>query len=356
MPKDVEPKGQRQLHVCNNFRSLAIAVFDGIAKSCQTTIIYLQDHNPLPQDVIDGIGSLSDRIDLVLTSDKEQLRDFVNLPTFFPEIIRRNLRLDLRRGVISPKGFTMFGLEDRHFDECFVYHTGFFTSKLVVSMSRTVTMREAGINNYVEHNVSGIKMFFRYLSGMPPRRQSFGEEKWIKRIEASNPAHLPNVLQSKAVEVDLWSFSKLLSRSQKRRLSSVFGVPSVSWQDDRRKRAIVLTQPIDIEKNVTEIQKVNIYKDIADNLSAAGYEVFIKNHPSEAPFRLPNAQLIEGTFPVELWCMLGNPKFHLAVALCSASLTNVRQSFCTRQIQIFSPSEFLQTKFSDVTRNLNEKL
>lgn len=330
----------KELHLCNNSRHLSFAIADVVGRDASAIVLYLEDELPLSQTFKRRLSQLEPKLEIFYTSDAAEIQRFCNLPSFMPNILRRNLRIGGKFGFQRATRWKLPTLGSAKFDIGYLYHPGFFTSKPAATHCENVVMRESGFNNYVVHPVSIWKGALRALSGRDPFRLTWGEDRWIKRIEVSKPDLLPDPVRAKAVQLGFADVLARLSASQIDELGRVFAPTPIKIADTGRPRALLLTQPIDKVGLATNDAKLSIYDSIAGALRQKKYDVYVKHHPRDDVFAVHGAKALPADFPIELWPAFALPTFDVAVALCSASLTEASTDLAQTSIQLIPIAQF----------------
>lgn len=330
--------GAPTLHLCHNYRQLLHALIDASRDAGPTTILYLQDDLPVPEPAQALIAALCPAARLAFISDRAMAAEFANLPGFLPAILRRNLRFPVRGGAV-PIRWRPSDFATTRFGTGYIYHPGFFSAKVFAGMCRRVVMRESGMNNYIALDVPPTKAVLRALSGLPARRQIWGEEPWIESIEVEMPEALPVPIRHKARRL---RFADVLAAAPERLVERAVALlaPDISDVTVPPHAALILTQPIDELGLCDAENKRAIYARLAHALTARGYRVFVKNHPREAAYTLPGTETVARGFPIETWALVQEGRFALAVALHSAALAQSGADFAERTVQLFDGFAF----------------
>lgn len=340
----------RTLYLCNTHGQLLFAICDALLENRPTSLVYLEDEVPLSPGARERLQHQLPELALHITRDGDLMREFANLPRPLPAILRRNLR-----AFASPRNWQPKWLRGKRYDQAFIHNTGFFAAKMVAGISDRVILREGGFNNYNSRPVHGLKRLLRRLSGYPSTLQSMGEERWVDEIAVARPEELPIHLRAKGSGYDLQQRLARLSDAQRRALVACLG-PELPELPAEQRNALLLTQPLDLIGMCDRPTKEGLYIELARQLAAAGYRVFLKNHPRETPFELPDTIALDPVSPIELWPLLGRRPFDIAVALCSASLANDTRKLCDQAIQLVSPDSFHPEQFeiwhSEIDRRL----
>lgn len=332
------------LHLCNNYRHLLIALASIAAKAKPATIIYLEDDTPLPADLRQRLAAACPQARFLFTRDQDQIRAFARLPRFLPSILRRNLTFRRPFGLQRPQTWQPPLLGGRQFATGYLYHAGFFFSKVVAGLCSRVVLRESGLNNYVSLAVPWPKALIRFLVGRPPFRQTWGEETWIDAIEVTDPGQLPAVVRAKARKLTSADVLDRLPPSVSRHIAAAFLGDHPLVKPPSRS-ALLLTQPLNAIKICSLAEQEAIYVGIISRLHQAGYTVYVKPHPLDLAPELPNVRLLPKTFPIEALPYLIDDKFDLALALCSAALTYGARPIARDNVQLlpqdlFNPQGF----------------
>ena len=331
------------IHLCNTYRQMLMALSDIMAGGEPATVIYLQDYLPIGVAGQRRLQEICTHVDFIYTSDIKELQAFRQLPRWVPEILSRNIRFTRYGMPLRPHEWRPDYLKGRRFSTGYVYHSGFFMSKIVAGISDEVVLREDGYTNYTPHDVpSLLKRLLRWFHGLPPGVQVFGEEPWITRIEMSSPERLPPNIRHKARELLFDDLMMAIPAEAAQRLAATFAPSLASFDDNqsRQKTALLLTPPIDIVGMCTVGRKTEIYQHIADWLLAHDCRVFVKNHPREPAFELQRTITVPGSFPIEAWPFMTPVKFDVGIALCTSALLDNKLSFVKSGVQLVTSDTF----------------
>lgn len=331
-----------ELHLCNNRRQLLFALADVLGRRVRARVLYLEDNAPLGEVLRHGLDELAPDIEISVTTDAAEIAHFATLPAWMPGLLRRNLRLGGRAGLMRANSWRLPILGDADFGLGYVYHPGFFASKPVAGSCARVVMRESGLNNYVSRPVPLTKAVLRALSGLPARRQTWGEEPWIDVVEVARPDLLPAILRKKARRL---TFAQVLNRLPEDALARLRLLFAPGFDKDTvdlgpGASALLLTQPLDHIGLCSQVQKQQIYDALAAALCEQGYRVYLKRHPADAGFNVTGTTPLPADFPIELWSFLDLPRFDRAVAVCSAALLEGEALLADRVDQMLTPAAF----------------
>lgn len=331
------------VHLCNTYRQMLMALSDIMAKGERATVIYLQDYLPIGVPEQCRLQEICSNVEFVYTSDAKELQIFRQLPRWVPGILSRNIRLNRYGMPVRPHDWRPDYLSGRSFATGYVYHSGFFMSKIIAGISNEIVLREDGYTNYTPHNVRGyLKQLIRWLSGLPPHIQIFGEEKWVTRIEMSSPDQLPPSIRYKARQLLFDDLMKAIPASTACSLAGTFAPTSASFCKETvaEKTVLLLTQPIEIAGMCSKERKVELYQGVVDWMNAHDCRVFVKNHPRESLFELQRTITIPGSFPIEAWPFVTRMRFDVGVALCTSALLDNKMSFVKKGVQLITPDTF----------------
>lgn len=322
------------LYLPSSPQTLLAALASALAKNHPAQIIYLDDDSPLPDYVRDGIRRSFPQIALSVQSDLAAISEFATLPKRFPNLLRRNLALG-RFGLLRPadKPPSWIGSQYR---TAYVYLTGKFTAKTLGRRSESVVLREEGLGNYHSLPFGLGKAVLRLATGRSAKRQIMGEERWIDRIEVSQPKALPLALQAKARRLSFADLMAALPWNTRRDLAELF------WEGPAMrpvaKTALILSQPIETAGFCSAMEKHAVYQHIADTLERSGFSVILKRHPRERN-DTQVVPVIPPFFPIEAWPWLTKYRFRLAVSLCSSAVDQ-DNLFSEHQLQLVDPETF----------------
>lgn len=330
------------LHLCNNPRHLLFALLDSLGAAGKARILYLEDDLPVPAETRAALRAACPAAEITFTTDRAEMARFAGLPRWVPEVIRRNLRPGQSGQPVRPirpaswRGSTL-GTE--RFTTGYLYHSGFFMAKVAAGLCDRVILRESGLNNYTTIRVPVLKALLRLLSGLPPLRQVWGEERWVDAIEVEHPDRLPPTVRQKARALSFANLRAAAPPAAAGRLARAFctDLPHIGGSGPT---ALILTQPLDRQGFCSPAEKVRLYQGISDRLATAGYRTFAKNHPRDNGFTLSGAGELPGFFPIEAWPLLSTAQFDLAIALCSASLSQQAGDIALTSIQLVPAALF----------------
>lgn len=345
-----------EIHLIDNYAHLLWAAADLMgrpAAGCERRIAFIDDRLPLDPDRMAAIANLADA-EVITVSDHQAIEEFARLPRWMPNIVRRNITWASRP--VTPLSWCPDWLPGGGIEVGYVYHPGFFLSKVVAGRADHVVMRDSGFANYVRHRVPLFKAVLRLAVGRSPRYQVWGEEPWIDEIEVAQPDRLPEPARSKAHRLTADTLMSNISGDGARRLALTL------WGDDpvpelsSRPTALLLTQPLDMIGMASTTEKSDLYQELSAEIDRAGYDLVVKHHPRDTTPVLADKPTIPAHFPVEAWRWLDRRPFDLAVALNSTSLAAGDQSVAAQIIQLVEPTRFYPRYWPDWSPSVCDSL
>lgn len=336
-------------HLCDNYSHLLRAVADLVGRRTEAhasrhVVYFIDDRFQLDEDVRCELERLSGA-DVVRISDAAAVEAFARLPRRLPGVVRRNISWRSGRP-ITPFQWAPAELADRSFGTAYVYHPGFFLSKVLAGRSGRVVMRDSGYSNYVRHRVPLTKAAVRLLAGRSPFRQTWGEERWIDEIEVVRPDRLPGRVQRKGRRLTLDDLMTKLPAAEAQAVAMAFWGDHPLPSGTLEHAALLVTQPIELLGICSEADKTRLYADIATRLRDRGFEVVVKPHPREPDTVIPGVPHLPSAFPIEAWQWLDRPPFAAAVSLNSAALADNRVGFALDHLQLVPPTKFYGSEWS----------
>ncbi|RAU36891.1 polysialyltransferase family glycosyltransferase [Enterobacter sp. ECC-175] len=333
------------LHVCITLRQLLISICDAVITKRKTTIIFLLDYQDLSFERQERLITNFETIEFFFIKEYELINDFCPIQKNIPGIIRRNFSIKDGRFYFGCGKWVPHFLAKRKYNTTYIYHSGPFTSKVVRSVSQKIILREDGLSNYVIQPLHPLKAAVRLFWGLSPFGQVWGEEKWVASLEVESPELLPKRVRKKADKLTISSLLISLDVTNRARLIDSFELQGLSSFDNSRS-CLILTQPIDDVGICCTKDKVELYSKLALKFLNKGYEVYIKFHPKEKEYKIPNARVISKDFPVELLKYVLDGQFIYCVALCSSSINSEEHSLALRQKQLI-PLEYFNKSYFD---------
>lgn len=338
-----------EVHLCGNYSHLLVATADLASRrdlrSSPAELVFIDDHLELGDRLLDHLVELTGaRVRRV--SDRASIEAFARLPRFLPGMLRRNVSWTDRGRPILPRSWAPASLAGTRYDIGFVYHPGFFLSKVIAGRCDRIVMRDSGYANYVRHAVPMGRALPRLLAGRSPRFQTWGEEPWVDEIEVVRPDRLPQRIRHKASRLTLDGLMAALPSHTSRAVAAAFWGSETAPSAPRAATALILTQPIDQLGFCSTAAKNALYDGIARRLEDEGFEIAVKPHPLERDIALRDRHQLPAAFPIEAWTWLGVPQFDLAVSLNSAALADREVSFARKRVQLIPPTSFYAAHWS----------
>lgn len=327
------------LYLCNTYRHLLMALASIAAAERAAIVVYLEDEVPVPTALRARLAAASPLTEFIFTTDAAQQKAFTRAPAWVSAVIRRNLSWHDGR-FVSPFRWRSRLLAGRRFATGYVSHAGFFFSKVVAGLCARIVLRESGLNNYTALPVTPLKAVLRSVSGFSPFRQIWGEAAWITQIEVARPQDLPLRVRAKAVQNSFAQMMQALPAAQSQALAQAFLDAPLPIFASPLPKALLLSQPLEQIGMGDVAAKQALYAELATELRRQGFQIYLKQHPREARFDLPDSLALPARFPIEAWPYCAAPRFDLAVAICSAALDMGNNDFAKRNLQLVAVADF----------------
>lgn len=338
-----------EVHVCDNYAQLLVATADLAGRRSPEgeppLLLFLDDRLRLADDLRTMLADTTGA-DIVVASDLDSIERFARLPRWMPAIVRRNVSWTRRRRPIRPSAWRQSPVGSRSFEAGYVYHPGYFLSKVVAGRCQQVVMRDCGYAAYVRHRVPWSRKATRVVARRSPRWQIWGEERWVDRIQVARPELLPASVRHKAERVAIDELMGALEPITAQRIADAFWGDAEQIRLGSEPTALLLTQPIDDLGMCTTAEKRALYAGIARRLRDRGFAVAVKPHPREFSSSIDGVPSISPAFPIEAWTWRGQRPFDVAVSLNSAALAPLAVSFAAQTIQLV-PYERFYPAFAD---------
>lgn len=201
-----------------------------------------------------------------------------------------------------------------------ITYSQFFLNNFI----RKIYLLEEGILNYndnilkneFEKKIEKVRIFHNIKKSI------------IEKIYLTGLLPIPNLIKDKVEIININELWSNLSQEAKKEILEVFNMDIKKFQilkeDDRK--ILLLTQPLSEDKIITEEEKIKIYREIIEKQN--GRKIYIKAHPREKTnykevFKNFNIEVIENTFPIELFLLL-NIKFDKVITLFSTGALNFK--------------------------------
>ncbi len=330
------------IHLTITLRQLIVAILDSTKK--KSTIIHLLDYQFIPFNIRYLLIRKFPNIEFIFTKEKTELILFNSCNENRTTFLSRNISIN-RFKFKTINNWKPSILHQKTYNIGYIYHSGPFYSKLIRNICDEIILREDGLSNYMEYSVPIIKGIIRcILYRVNPKKQVWGDESWISKIEVETPNKLPLSVRYKGSE---FKFAKLISlnknNQQLKRLLSCFDINFNNRNNSES--ALILTQPIDIDGYCSKNDKLVIYGKIINLFNDRNIIVYMKNHPREKQYQLPSVYTLPHIFPMELLPYCLEQKFKYCIALCSTALSLNDHSIAENEIQVIPLEKFRKEYF-----------
>lgn len=195
------------------------------------------------------------------------------------------------------------------------------TSQFLMFKFKNVYLIEDGLGLYREKKITIKELVKNLIFGVP---KSFGYDKKISKVEATNPSLLPWKIRGKSHKLDLHALTNKLTKTQKEILADAF-IGKISGFDIDNK-ILIITGPYSEEGIITEEHKVKIFTKLIDEYRDNNI-VFLKPHPREVTNYIfnenKNVVVLDKNFPIELLDVFIEKPFEKCIAIDSSSVKNL---------------------------------
>lgn len=246
---------------------------------------------------------------------------------------------------------------DNYYDEIYLFHwvaykmpEGYIYKKFKKS---TFYMIEDGVNHYtgIEKSIINKKIYLKYLINyLIIGKKDLVLKNNVKKVYVTYLDKYPVYMKKKLILLES-IFKKSIDTDNK--LLNIFNINIPYKRIGNKKNAIVFTQPLSEDGFISENKKVEIYKEIINELLKKNYLIFFKNHPREMTKYTFSKDVIvlEKDFPAEV-LNFTNIKFHTAIAVCSGSIDTINADYKIKLV----PEFFQITDYNKMHVNIKEKL
>ena len=217
-----------------------------------------------------------------------------------------------------------------------ITYSQFFLNNFI----RKIYLLEEGILNYndnilkneFEKKIEKVRIFHNIKKSIIEKIKKdykrFGLSEKIEKIYLTGLLPIPNLIKNKVEIININELWNNLSQKGKKEILDVFNIEIEKIQifDKDDKKNLLLTQPLSEDKIITEKEKIEIYREIIEKQNVR--KIYIKAHPREKTnykevFKNFNIEVIENTFPIELFLLL-NIKFDKVITLFSTGALNFK--------------------------------
>lgn len=218
----------------------------------------------------------------------------------------------------------------------YITYSQFFLNNFI----RKIYLLEEGILNYndnilkneFEKKIEKVRIFHNIKKSIIEKIKKdykrFGLSEKIEKIYLTGLLPIPNLIKDKVEIININELWNNLSQKGKKEILDVFNIEIEKIQifDKDDKKNLLLTQPLSEDKIITEKEKIEIYREIIEKQNVR--KIYIKAHPREKTnykevFKNFNIEVIENTFPIELFLLL-NIKFDKVITLFSTGALNFK--------------------------------
>ncbi|MGR5287486.1 polysialyltransferase family glycosyltransferase [Vibrio maritimus] len=324
-------------HLCITYAHLLAALSKCLECSEYSHTIFMPiDFQYVHPKIRKSLKESFPHIRFVFVKESTFIRSFSRGRDFLPSIVNRNLSFS-KGYFVRPKLWQRANYFDVEYERCYVYHSGPFLAKVLAGQSRKTILRVDGFASYQYQSVQPLKGVLRLMFGLSPKRQIWGEEKWIDVVEAPHPEMIPcsNIRQKAQQTFDVFKY--LHDDTVRGKLMDCFGVAE-SCYAQAHTQVLLLTQPIS-EAGLCDAEfKQTLYTRLIELMHSKGFDVILKRHPREQQMIVLNCTELPLDFPVELLYFLGI-KFKVALALNTAAL-NPETPLAVQQVQLIPLDKF----------------
>lgn len=205
-----------------------------------------------------------------------------------------------------------------------------------------VTLVEDGTANYLPRRWRP-KDAAKSLAGLHP---TFGRHPKITRILVHRPHDLPADIRAKGAPLAFDDRLAALPERVRAQVRATF-LGEIRYQLDAR-AVLVMTQPFWDFGRIDYAAHMRVYRTIVERLTARGYSVYVKPHPSDtADYRdlVPADRLLHGEFPIEILNDCLDSPIAFAVGVNTSAVHNAR--FALRTLNLLSTARYINDGFEE---------
>lgn len=208
---------------------------------------------------------------------------------------------------------------------------------------------EDGMENYTDFKEKSSKKIKyslknKLLGGtFKIEKYKYGTSKKIKKIYLTGLDKIPEEIRNKVEIVNLKKIWNNLNDFEKNKLLDIFFIKKENLKILKNKKIILITQPISEDSDLTEDEKISIYKEIIKEYKEN--EILIKPHPREkTDYKkyFPDANILEKNIPMEMISFLIEDLEEVITLFSSAVF----------EFKNISQVKFLGTKFDKKLSNI----
>lgn len=193
---------------------------------------------------------------------------------------------------------------------------------------------EDGVRNYTlkileeESNKKKKTFLYKYMNIIKKYYPAFGLSEKIQKIYLTGILPIPNLIESKVKIVNIENLWNNLLEGEQEKILDIFNIKieKIKNLNKLKNKILLITQPLSEDRVITEQEKIKVYREIIEKQNVR--KIYIKAHPREKinykeVFKNFNIEVIENTFPIELFLLL-NIKFDKVITLFSTGALNFK--------------------------------
>lgn len=176
---------------------------------------------------------------------------------------------------------------------------------------KNINLLEDGLENYdskLIYKKIRYSLKNKILGGTFKLDRSFhGASKSISKIYLTGIAEIPKEIVDKVEIINLKKLWNNLSQEEKDMVLKIFLISKEEIEKIKNKKIILITQPISEDSEITEIEKIEIYRRIISKYKEN--DILIKPHPREITNYkkyFKNIEILRKQIPMELMSFLIN--------------------------------------------------
>lgn len=192
----------------------------------------------------------------------------------------------------------------------------------------TASYNNKFIENEYQKNEKRVYLKDKLVYFSPYKFLSYGLSKKVDKVYLTGILEVPKSIEKKVEKMEIKKLWTNLSDDKKEEILNIFGIKLENLKKlvEEENKILLLTQPLYEDKIITEEEKIKIYREILEKQN--GRKIYIKAHPREKTnykevFKNFNIEVIENTFPIELFLLL-NIKFDKVITLFSTGALNFK--------------------------------
>lgn len=187
-------------------------------------------------------------------------------------------------------------------------------------INKNYILFEDGIKNYNLKEKTWDEKIKSFLLGY---KLDMGRDKKINKIYLTGLASIPKEIEFKVELIDLKGLWNKKNKVEQEKILNVFDFSLEIIENLKKRKNIILTQPLSEDGILLESEKIEIYKKIIENYDRN--TLIIKKHPRETTKYkeiFEGIEVLEQPFPSELLNLL-NIKFEKAITIFSTAACTI---------------------------------